>query len=179
MATKKATSSKVPAKKNAAKNLQDLFEDGLKDIYWAEKALVKALPKMQKNATNTKLKKAIADHLVQTEKQVNRLEKCFTALEKKARAKKCDAMQGLLDEADGIIEETQAGAVRDAGIIAAAQKVEHYEIATYGTLAAFAKVLDHKECLTHLLETLQEEKKCDELLTGIADTHLNTAVITG
>ncbi len=172
MATKTAT-----AKKNVAKGLQDLFEDGLKDIYWAEKALVKALPKMQKNATNEKLKIAITDHLVQTEKQVGRLEKCFMALEKKAQAKKCDAMQGLLDEAAGIMEETEAGAVRDAGIIAAAQKVEHYEIATYGTLAAFAKVLNQKECLALLLETLKEEKKCDELLTAIADTNLNTEAI--
>lgn len=172
MATKTTT-----AKKNAAKKLQDLFEDGLKDIYWAEKALVKALPKMQKNVTSEKLKKAITNHLLQTEKQVSRLEKCFTALEKKAQAKKCDAMQGLLDEAAGIMEETEAGAVRDAGIIAAAQKVEHYEIATYGTLAAFAKVLNQKECLALLLETLKEEKKCDELLTAIADTNLNTEAI--
>ncbi|MGE4514815.1 MAG: DUF892 family protein [Chryseobacterium sp.] len=168
------TTAKTPAKKNAAKELKDLFEDSLKDIYWAEKALVKALPTMMKNATDEKLKSAIEDHLGQTETHVERLENCFKALGKKAQAKKCDAMQGLLDEGKSIIEETEPGTVRDAGIITAAQKVEHYEIATYGTLAAFAKVLKEEECLKHLLETLNEEKKCDELLTKIADTNLNS-----
>ena len=172
MATKKAP-AKVPAKKGAAKELQDLFEDGLKDLYWAEKALTKALPKMQKNATSPKLKKAIGDHLGQTETHVTRLEACFEAIGKKAQAKKCDAMAGLLEEGKSIMEETELGAVRDAGIIMASQKVEHYEIASYGTLAAFAKVLDHKTCLQHLIKTLGEEKKCDELLTSIADTNLN------
>ncbi|MGC5745203.1 ferritin-like domain-containing protein [Chryseobacterium sp. NFX27] len=165
---------KTPAKKNAAKQLKDLFEDSLKDIYWAEKALVKALPKMHKNATDKKLKMAIEQHLNETEIHVKRLEECFAALGKKAQAKKCDAMQGLLDEGKSIMEETEAGAVRDAGIIAAAQKVEHYEIATYGSLAAYAKVLKEKVCLKNLLATLNEEKKCDELLTKIADTAINS-----
>ena len=93
--------AKVPAKKDAAKQLKDLFEDGLKDIYWAEKALVKALPKMEKNATSPKLKKAITDHLAQTENHVHRLEACFEAMDKKAIAKKCDAMEGLLEEGKG------------------------------------------------------------------------------
>ena len=168
---------KIPAKKDAAKELKDLFEDSLKDIYWAEKALVKALPKMQKNATDEKLKQAIGDHLVQTKTQVKRLEECFAALGKKAEAKKCDAMQGILEEGESIIEETKPGPVRDAGIIAASQKVEHYEIATYGTLAAFAKVLKEKKCLKNLLETLEEEKNCDELLTSIADTNLNSKAL--
>lgn len=172
--SKTTTAGKTPAKKDAAKKLEDLFEDSLKDIYWAEKALTKALPKMHKNATDAKLKAAINDHLAQTKNHVARLEDCFKALGKKAQAKKCDAMQGLLDEGTSIIEETQPGAVRDAGIIAASQKVEHYEIATYGTLAAFAKVLKEKKCLKNLLETLEEEKKCDELLTSIADTNLNS-----
>lgn len=172
--SKAATTKKTPAKKDAAKKLEDLFEDSLKDIYWAEKALVKALPKMHKNATDAKLKNAISDHLEQTKNQVKRLEDCFAALGKKAFAKKCDAMQGLLDEGTSIIEETEPGSVRDAGIIAASQKVEHYEIATYGTLAAFAKVLKEKKCLKNLLETLEEEKGCDELLTSIADTNLNS-----
>lgn len=175
--TKKAAPAKLPAKKDAAKQLEDLFEDGLKDIYWAEKALTKALPKMQKNATSPQLKKAITDHHAQTVEHVSRLEACFEAIGKKAVAKKCDAMEGLLKEGTGIMEETEPGAVRDAGIIAASQKVEHYEIATYGTLAAFAKVLDQKDALKHLLKTLGEEKKCDELLTSIADTALNTAAI--
>ena len=176
MATKKSA-AKIPAKKDAAKKLQDLFEDGLKDLYWAEKALTKALPKMQENATAPKLKKAIEDHLGQTHNHVTRLEGCFEALGKKAQAKKCDAMAGLLEEGKGVMEETEPGAVRDAGIIMASQKVEHYEIASYGTLAAFAKVLDEKTCLQHLLKTLAEEKKCDELLTSIADTNLNSQAI--
>lgn len=170
----KTSATKTPAKKGAAKELKDLFEDGLKDIYWAEKALTKALPKMEKNASAPKLKKAIANHLQQTQSHITRLEDCFASIGKKAVAKKCDAMQGLLDEGKSIIEETLPGSVRDAGIIAAAQKVEHYEIATYGTLAAFAKVLNEKKCLKNLLATLAEEKACDELLTGIADTDLNT-----
>lgn len=174
---KKVAAKKVVAKKDAAKQLEDLFEDGLKDIYWAEKALTKALPKMGKNASSPKLKQAIADHLVQTNEHISRLEKIFSTLGKKAVAKKCDAMEGLLKEGQGIMEETAPGDVRDAGIIGAAQKVEHYEIATYGTLAAFAKVLGEKEALNHLLKTLEEEKKCDELLTSIADTELNTAAI--
>ncbi|WBV57543.1 DUF892 family protein [Chryseobacterium sp. PTM-20240506] len=169
----KTPARKVPAKKDAAKELKDLFEDGLKDIYWAEKALTKALPKMEKNAEDKGLKKAISSHLAETENHVKRLEECFAALGKKAQAKKCDAMQGLLDEGKSIMEETQPGSVRDAGIIAASQKVEHYEIATYGTLAAYAKVLKQTKCLKILLKTLEEEKKCDELLTSIADTALN------
>lgn len=172
--TSSKSAAKTPAKKGAAKELKDLFEDSLKDIYWAEKALVKALPTMMKNATDEKLKTAIENHLAETKTQVERLEKCFKALGKKAQAKKCDAMQGLLDEGKSIIEETEPGTVRDAGIIAAAQKVEHYEIATYGTLAAFAKVLNEEECLKYLLETLNEEKNCDELLTKVADTNLNS-----
>ncbi|WP_312399794.1 ferritin-like domain-containing protein [Chryseobacterium sp.] len=170
----KAAVKKTPAKKDAAKELKDLFEDSLKDIYWAEKALVKALPKMQKNATDEKLKNAIAQHLIETEEHVTRLEECFESMGKKAQAKKCDAMQGLLDEANSIIKETEPGTVRDAGIIAASQKVEHYEIATYGTLAAFAKVLDEKTSLKHLLATLEEEKQCDQSLTELADTNLNS-----
>lgn len=172
--TKKTETKKTPAKKDAAKELKDLFEDSLKDIYWAEKALVKALPKMQKNATDEKLKQSIEQHLIETEEHVSRLEEIFESIGVKAQAKKCDAMQGLLDEADSIVEETEPGTVRDAGIIAAAQKVEHYEIATYGTLSAFAKVLKEKDALKNLLATLEEEKNCDKLLTQLADTNLNS-----
>ncbi|PZU83242.1 MAG: hypothetical protein DI529_12995 [Chryseobacterium sp.] len=168
---------KTPAKKDAAKDLSDLFEDSLKDIYWAEKALVKALPKMMKNATNEKLKAAIEKHLAETETHVTRLEEIFESMGKKAKAKKCDAMQGLLDEADSIVQETEPGTVRDAGIIAAAQKVEHYEIATYGTLAAFAKILKESVPLKNLLKTLEEEKTCDESLTQLADINLNSKAI--
>lgn len=174
---RKAPAKKVPAKKGAAKQLKDLFEDGLKDLYWAEKALTNALPKMIKNATSTKLKKAITDHLAQTVEQVKRLEEIFVSLDKKPVAKVCDAMKGILEEGKGVIEETEPGPVRDAGIIGASQKVEHYEIATYGTLAAYAKVLGEKTALKNLLKTLAEEKKADELLTRIADTALNTRAI--
>lgn len=172
--SKSVSKEKIKAKKGAAKNLQDLFEDGLKDIYWAEKALKKELPKMEKNASSKSLKKAIAKHLGETETHINRLEQAFKSIGKKAETEKCEAMAGLLEEGKGIIEETEIGAVRDAGIIAAAQKVEHYEIATYGTLAAFAKVLGHKEALKLLLETLKEEKKCDKTLSQLADTNLNS-----
>ncbi len=179
--SKKATpvshTKKTPTKKNASKGLKDLFEDALKDIYWAEKALIKALPKMHKNATDKKLKLAIENHLMETEIHVKRLEECFKSLKKKAQAKKCDAMQGLLDEGKSIIEETEIGTVRDAGIIAAAQKIEHYEIATYGTLAAYAKVLKENTCLKNLLATLAEEKKCDKLLSKIADIGLNSKAL--
>lgn len=173
-AGKPTTAGKVQAKPDAAKGLSDLFEDGLKDIYWAEKALLKALPKMEKNASDEGLKKGIAKHLKETENHVQRLEECFAELGIKPKAEKCDAMAGLLEEGEGIMQETKVGAVRDAGIIAAAQKVEHYEIATYGTLAAFAKVLGHKKSLKHLLSTLNEEKQCDLDLSGLADTALNT-----
>jgi len=103
-----------------------------------------------------------------------RLEECFKSLGLKPEAKKCDAMQGLLDEGKGIMEETKVGAIRDVGIIAASQKVEHYEIATYGSLAAYAKVLNEKKCLSNFLATLKEEKNCDKLLSTIADTALNS-----
>lgn len=171
--TKKLPATKIPAKKDAAKQLEDLFEDSLKDIYWAEKALTKALPKMGKNATSPKLKKAIADHLAQTVEHVTRLEDCFNAIGKKAIAKKCDAMEGLLKEGEGIMKETQPGAVRDAGIIAASQKVEHYEIATYGGLAQLARTLGLKEVAEILHTTLNEEKEADESLSGIAENNIN------
>lgn len=165
--------TKVKAKQSAAKDLNDLFEDGVKDIYWAERELVKALPKMEKNATSQELKTAISSHLEETKEHVSRLEEVFESIGIKAKAEKCDAMAGLLEEAKSIMEETESGAVRDAGIIAA-QKVEHYEIATYGTLAAFAKSLEHKDAVKLLLKTLKEENSCDEKLTAIADTNLNS-----
>lgn len=172
-ASKSATAKKVAPKKDAAEGLRDLFVDGLKDIYWAEKALVKALPKMAKNATNTNLIAAINDHLEVTKNQVTRLEEVFAAVGEKAAAVKCDAMAGLLEEAEGILEETEPGAVRDAGIIAASQKVEHYEIATYGTLAAFAGTLGEKQAQKMLLETLAEEKEADVTLTEAAYNNIN------
>lgn len=173
MAKKETKAGKVAPKKDAADQLKDFMIDGLKDVYWAEKALVKSLPKMEKNATSKKLKSAIKSHLEETKGQVKRLESVFKSLNEKAEAVKCDAMDGLLKEAEGILEETEPGAVRDAGIIAAAQKVEHYEIASYGTLATYAKLLGEKEALKLLLETLKEEKNCDTDLTKLAKSEIN------
>lgn len=170
---KKSAPRKVKAAPDAAEGLRDLFVDGLKDIYWAEKALTKALPKMAKNATSAELVTAIKDHLQTTVEQITRLEQVFASIGEKAVAKKCDAMDGLIKEGQGIMEETEIGVVRDAGIIAASQKIEHYEIATYGTLAAFAKILGEEEAVTLLVETLQEEKDADSLLTEIAETSIN------
>lgn len=163
----------VKAKPNAAKDLRDFFEDGLKDIYWAEKALTKALPKMAKNASSSRLVKAFEDHLKETEEHVTRLEQVFESLNLKAVAKKCDAMAGLLDEAAGIMQETELGDVRDVALIAAAQKVEHYEIATYGTLRVYAITLGKTKAAMLLAKTLEEEKKADVKLTEIAMSHIN------
>lgn len=171
--TAEPKSGVVKAKPDAAKDLRDFFEDGLKDIYWAEKALTIALPKMAKNATSSQLIKAFEDHLKETEEHVTRLEQVFESLGLKAVAKKCDAMAGLLDEANGIIEETAVGDVRDAAMIAAAQKVEHYEIATYGTLRVYAVTLGKTKAAMLLAKTLEEEKNADVKLTKIAVSHIN------
>jgi len=171
----KSTSSKgiVKAKSSAADGLRELFVDSLKDIYWAEKALTKALPKMAKNATSENLIAAINDHLTVTQNQVTRLEQVFEIVGEKAQAKKCDAMEGLIKEGESIIEETEAGPVRDAGIIAASQKIEHYEIATYGTLCAFAKTLGENDAMELLAATLAEEKEADVTLTEAAYNTIN------
>ena len=168
------------ASKNSHKNsskvaqgLRDLFEDELKDIYWAEKALVKAIPRMVKNATSVELVNALKEHLEVTKGHVERLEESFTILGKAARAKKCEAMAGLVKEAEEIMEDTEDGVVRDAGIISAAQKVEHYEIATYGTLRTFAKTLGEGEISSLLQQTLNEEKEADQTLTEIAESSIN------
>jgi len=154
--------------------LQKFFEDSLKDIYWAEKSLTKALPKMQEAATTEELKNAIEEHLAQTETQVKRLEQVFELIGKKAQAKKCDAMEGLIKEGESIIEETEAGSMtRDVGIIIASQKVEHYEIATYGGLAQMATTMGLDEAAELLNETLEEEKETDALLTEIAENNIN------
>jgi len=160
-------------KSDAASGLTELFEDGLKDIYWAEKALTKALPKMAKNATSADLIEALNSHLTETEEHVIRLEKVFELIGKKATAKKCDAMEGLIEEGNGILEETEVGVVRDAGIIAASQKIEHYEIATYGTLRQFAETLGFEEAAAILEQTLDEEKGADKKLTEVAVNAIN------
>jgi ferritin-like metal-binding protein YciE len=169
----KKSAGTIKAKSSAAEGLRELFVDSLKDIYWAEKALVKALPKMAKNATSKNLISAINDHLAVTQEQVARLEEVFSLVGEKAAAKKCDAMEGLIKEGESIMEETESGPVRDAGIIAASQKIEHYEIATYGTLAAFAQTLGEDDAVLLLEKTLAEEKEADSLLTQAAYNTIN------
>jgi len=156
-----------------AEGLRDLFVDELKDIYWAEKALTKAIPKMIKKSTSQQLIDALEEHLEATKGHVERCEKIFEKLGMPARAKKCEAMQGLTSEAEEIMESTEEGVVRDAGIILAAQKVEHYEIATYGTLCAFAKTLGKNDIADLLEQTLKEEREADDTLTEIAESTIN------
>ncbi len=153
--------------------LHKLFEDELKDIYWAEKALTKAIPKMIKNATSEELVDALEAHLEETEEQVIRLEKVFEIIGKNPVAKKCEAMAGLIEEAQGIMEDSEEGAMRDAGIISAGQKVEHYEIASYGTLCQFAETLGLSEVKEILAVTLEEEKSADEKLSEVAVSAVN------
>ena len=175
-ATKAKTTTKAGVtkpKSDAASGLTELFEDGLKDIYWAEKALTKALPKMAKNATSQELIDALNNHLIETEGQISRLEQVFELAGQKATAKKCDAMAGLIEEGNGILEETEIGVVRDAGIIGACQKIEHYEIATYGTLRQFAETLGMSEAAALLEQTLEEEKGADKALTVVAVNAVN------
>lgn len=154
--------------------LKEFFIDELKDIYWAEKHLVKTLPKMKKAATSTELQQAFEDHLETTNTHITRLEQIFEMLGEKAAAKKCDAMAGITEEGDGIISETEKGtATRDVGLIFAGQKVEHYEISTYGGLAQLARTLGLHEISGMLATTLSEEKEADQLLTKIAEDHVN------
>ena len=158
---------------NDSSKLQKLFEEELKDIYWAEKALVKAIPKMIKNATSDELKEALENHLTETEGHVDRAEQVFRVLGKEPKAKKCEAMAGLIKEAEEIMDESDEGVMRDAGIISAGQKVEHYEIASYGTLRTFANTLGLDEAVSLLEQTLAEEKAADEKLTEVAESAIN------
>jgi ferritin-like metal-binding protein YciE len=154
--------------------LEEFFIEELKDIYWAEKHLVKALPKMQKAATSEELAAAFADHLTATEEHVTRLEQVFELFEQKAKTKKCDAMDGLVKEAESIIKDTESdSATRDVALILAAQKVEHYEIATYGGLCQLAKTIGRDDVKDILGQTLDEEKEADELLSSLAESTIN------
>ncbi len=172
-ASDKDNGNKKNSKSSTSKGLTDLFEDELKDIYWAEKALLKAMPKMMKKATSYELIAALENHATQTEAQVERLERVFESVGIKAVAKKCEAMEGLIKEAEELMEDTEEGMTRDAAIISAAQKIEHYEIASYGTLRSFAQTLDHMDAVDLLEETLDEEKETDALLTEIAESSIN------
>ena len=174
---KKQTNNNSGSSAGAAANdsmLKSFFEDELKDIYWAEKHITKALPKMKKAATSEALQAAFEEHLQQTQTHVQRLEQVFEILGKKAQAKKCDAMAGIVEEGNGIIEETEKGtSTRDVGLILSAQKVEHYEIATYGGLAQLATTLGLDDIADVLNQTLQEEKDTDVKLTEIAESDVN------
>jgi len=171
---KKASSSAETEESTISESkLQKLFEDELKDIYWAEQALTKALPKMSKKATSEDLKDALDSHLKETQGQIKRLEKIFKLIGVPARAKKCEAMAGLVKEATEIMSDSEEGAMRDAGIISAGQKVEHYEIASYGTLRTFAQILQLDDVAELLEATLDEEKAADEKLTEVATSAIN------
>jgi ferritin-like metal-binding protein YciE len=157
------------------KNLNDLFLDTLKDIYYAEKQILKALPKMAKVAHSDELRTAFEKHHAETEGHVERLEKVFELIDKPPRAKTCDAIQGILDEGKEIMDEYKGSEALDAGMLAAAQAVEHYEISRYGTLKQWAQQLGMRDAVRLLDETLQEEKKTDEALTSLAEAAVNLA----
>jgi len=153
--------------------MEDLFIEEIRDLYDAEKQLIKALPKMAKAAQSQELRNAIEEHLGQTHNQASRLEQVFAALGEKTGGEKCDAMQGLVREGEKLIDDTDEGAVRDAGLIAAAQRVEHYEMAGYGAARTFAQMLGHSQAVSLLTQTLQEEKAADSKLGQIAEGMVN------
>lgn len=155
------------------KKLDDLFLDTLKDIYYAEKQILKALPKMSKAASSPELKKAFQTHEEETEVHVERLGDIFALIGKAPRGKTCDAILGLIDEGKGIIEEFTGSPALDAGLVSAAQAVEHYEMARYGTLKAWAQQLGMKDAVVLLDKTLSEEAKTDQLLTKLGVASVN------
>ena len=158
--------------------LQDLMLEELKDIYNAEAQLLKAMPRMLKKAKNQQLKAAFETHMKETEGQVERLEQVFEALGEKAKGKKCHAMEGLLEEAKEMMGEDMEDDVMDAALIAAAQKVEHYEIASYGTVRTWAQLLGNKDVARLLQQTLDEEGKTDKLLSNLAESSINIEAAT-
>ena len=157
------------------KSMEDLFYALLQDVYFAEKQLVKALPKMAKQSANAELEKAFTDHLEQTKGHVERLDQVFELIGKRAKGKRCEAIMGIIAEGEEVIEDADNDNIRDAGILAAAQAAEHYEIARYGTLCAWAEELGDGEAVKLLKQTLEEEKEADELLTQIAEDTVNEA----
>jgi ferritin-like metal-binding protein YciE len=156
------------------KTLADIFEHTLKDIYYAENAITKALPKVAKAVSDKNLKKAAEEHLAETKGQIETLKKVFASIGKKAEGEKCDAIEGLLKEADGLMEEA-SGTALDAGLLAACQAVEHYEIARYGSLREWAKTLGHDEAHKLLGEILDQEKAANSKLTNLAVLEVNKA----
>jgi ferritin-like metal-binding protein YciE len=156
-----------------AKTLKDLFHETLKDIYFAEKQIVKALPKMAKAAHSPDLKKAFEVHREETQGQIERIEQIFELMEMPTRGKTCDAIMGILDEGKEVIEDFGNSSALDAGLLAGAQAVEHYEISRYGTLKAWAAKLGMNNAVKLLDETLQEEKKTDQILSQIAEKAVN------
>lgn len=161
----------------AEKTLQTLFHDTLRDIYYAERKILKSLPKMARAAQSPELKAAFEKHREQTEGQIERLQQVFEIIGKPARGKTCDAIEGILAEGDEIAEEYKDTAALDAGLLAAAQAVEHYEITRYGTLKRWAEVMGLKDAVKLLDETLQEESQTDEDLTAIADSTVNAEAL--
>ena len=157
----------------AEKDLSDLFVDTLKDIYYAEKQIYKALPKMAKAAASDELRAAFEKHHGETEGQIERLEQIFEMIGKPARGKKCDAIEGIIDEGKEIMEEYADTPALDAGLLAGAQAVEHYEISRYGTLKTWANQLGHKNAVKLIDQTLAEEKKTDEALSKLAVSAVN------
>lgn len=177
MATSKSKSAKKPERTPEQESaLKELFTDELKDILWAENQLTKSLEKLSAASTSEELKSAFETHLTETEGQIERLKQVFESIGEEAKPKKCEAMAGLAKEAEELIASTEEGTeVRDVALISAAQKCEHYEIATYGTLRTLAGVLGFTEAQGLLEETLEEEKKTDKLLTQIAESSVNSA----
>lgn len=157
--------------------MEDLFLDEIRDLYDAEQQIITALPKMMKAAESQDLKDAFEEHLAQTQIQASRLEQIFNTMGEKSGGEKCDAMQGLIKEGEKLIDNTDAGPVRDAGLIAAAQRVEHYEMAGYGSARTFAQLLGHSDAASLLEETLDEEKETDEKLTDIAESMVNERAV--
>ncbi len=178
-ARKPATKSRAVSRRPAAndKDLNDLFHDQLKDIYFAEKQILKALPKMAKAAQSSELSAAFKKHYGETEGQVDRLEQIFKLIDKPAKAKTCDAILGILDEGKEIMDEYKGTEALDAGLLAAAQAVEHYEMARYGTMKAWATRLGMHEVVRLVDETLQQERKTDKDLTALAEGAVNSEAL--
>jgi ferritin-like metal-binding protein YciE len=165
--------ARMPRNANQEKTLQDLFLETLKDIYYAEKQILRALPKMARNANAPELKRAFETHRTETEEQVDRLQQIFEMLDKPARGKTCDAILGIVEESKEVMEEFGDSPALDAGLLSSAQAVEHYEIARYGTLRTWAAQLGMKEAQNLLDQTLQEEVRTDKLLTQLATKGVN------